>query len=78
MSTLTYTHGTAATVERGTADTTPRRSFWRRVYEAMIASQQRRAEREIAAYLSTHGGLFTDDMEREMMRRLSGNSRRSV
>jgi hypothetical protein len=78
MSTLTYTHGGAATVEGGTADTAPRKGFWRRVYEAMVASQQRRAEREIAAYLSTHGGLFTDDMEREMMRRLSGNGRRSV
>ena len=78
MSTLTYNHDTAATVEGGTADTAPRKGFWRRTYEAMIASQQRRAEREIAAYLSTRGGLFTDDTEREMMRRLSGNNRRSV
>ena len=44
----------------------------------MIASQQRRAEREIATYLSSHGGLFTDDMEREIMRRMSGNAKRSV
>ena len=44
----------------------------------MVASQQRRAEREIAAYLASHGGLFTDDTEREIMQRLSGSAKRSV
>ena len=55
-----------------------KKGVWRRVFDAMIASQQRRAEREISSYLASHGGLFTDDTEREIMRRLSGNSRRSV
>jgi hypothetical protein len=45
--------------------------FWRRVYEGVIASQQRRAEREIVAYLESHGGVLNDEAEREIMRRLS-------
>jgi len=40
-----------------------------------MRSRQRRAEREIAAYLSRHGGLLTDDMEREIMLRLEGRRR---
>ena len=42
-----------------------------RVYNFIIQSQQRRAEREIAHFLATRGPL-TDDVERELMRRLSG------
>ena len=76
MSTLTYSHDSVAAAEA--AEQRQRRSFWRRVFEAMVASQQRRAEREIAIYLASHGGLFTDDTEREIMRRMSGNSKRSV
>jgi hypothetical protein len=76
MSTLTYSHDGVAAPEA--AEQSQRRPFWRRVFEAMVASQQRRAEREIAIYLASHGGLFTDDTEREIMRRMSGNSRRSV
>jgi hypothetical protein len=76
MSTLTYSHG--ATVAPATEAAVERKPFWRRVFDAMIASQQRRAEREISSYLASHGGQFTDDTEREIMRRLSGNSRRSV
>jgi len=76
MSTLTYSHG--ATVAPATEAAVERKPFWRRVFDAMIASQQRRAEREISSYLASHGVLFTDDTEREIMRRLSGNSRRSV
>jgi hypothetical protein len=75
MSTLTYTHDTL-----GAAATAPsaRKSTWRRIIDAISAAQQRRADREIALYLASHGGLFTDGMEREIMRRLSGNSRRAV
>jgi hypothetical protein len=29
-------------------------------------------EREVAAYLNSHGGLFTDEIEREIMQRLQG------
>ena len=76
MSTLTYSHDAIATP--ATEAPVERKPFWRRVFDAMIASQQRRAEREITSYLSSHGGLFTDDTEREIMRRLSGNTRRSL
>ena len=74
MSTLTYSHDAIAAPAAEAAAQTPRKTIWRRVCDAMIASQQRRAEREIASYLSSHGGLFTDDMEREIMRRVSGNA----
>ncbi len=81
MSTLTYSHDTGLGTEPKAAEKTdkaPRSPFWRRAFEAMVAAQQKRAEREVAAYLATRGGLFTDDMEREIMQRLSGNPRRSV
>ena len=42
----------------------------------MAASRERRAEREIAAYIERHGGQLTDDMEREIMRHLNGQSQR--
>ena len=39
---------------------------------AFPVTQQRRAEREIARFLATRGPL-TDEVEREIMRRLSGS-----
>jgi hypothetical protein len=78
MSTLTYSHDHVPAADRpGTAETSGRPGFWRRVFDRMVAAQQRRAEREIAVYLRSHGGLLTDDMEREISDRLSGR-RRSV
>jgi hypothetical protein len=55
------------------------KSFWAKLYERMVAAQQLRAERSVANYLASHGGLITDDMEREIMARLSvnGSLRRS-
>ena len=67
MSVLTYSDkhlNTASTAKPA------RPSFWRRAYEAMVDSQQRRAEREVARYLASHGGLLTDDMEREIMQKV--------
>jgi hypothetical protein len=78
MSTLTYSHDSIAAPAAQAAAPSRRKSFWRRMFDGMVAAQQRRADREIAAYLSTRGGLFTDDMEREVMGRLSGKSERSV
>ena len=75
MSTLTYSHDPVAA---HAADAGRRKSIWRRVFDGIVASRQRRAERDIAAYLASHGGVFTDDVEREIMRRISGNNRRSV
>ena len=77
MSTLTYTHGNVPTAERASeaGATEQRPGFWRRVFDRMVAAQQRRAEREIAAYLKSHGGLLTDDMKREIGERLIGRKR---
>jgi hypothetical protein len=69
MSTLTYTHGHAPVNE---AAPTEHQGFWRRVFDRMVAAQQRRAEREIAVYLKRHGGLLTEGMEREISERLGG------
>ena len=41
--------------------------LWRRWLDAMLNAQQRRADREIARYLATRGGI-TDDIEREIER----------
>jgi hypothetical protein len=69
MGTLTYTHRDLA---GETAEAKPaRRPFWSRLYDALVQAQQRRAEREIARYLADRGPL-TDEVEREIMRRLSG------
>jgi hypothetical protein len=76
MSTLTYTNSTFAPVAP-VAEKAPRK-LWRRVFDALIESQQRRADREIARFLASNGGLLTDDAEREMMRRLMRSDRRAV
>jgi hypothetical protein len=46
-----------------------KRSVWRRLLDAVIASRQRHADLEIARFLATHGGKITDDVEREIERR---------
>jgi hypothetical protein len=72
MSTLTYTENDYAAASSTGAHAAAQRGLWQRLYDAIMRSQQRRAEREIAAYLRSHGGLFTDAMEREIMQRLEG------
>ncbi len=74
MSTLTYSsHDLVA--DAAAPEKAARKSWWRTAYDAMVTARQRRAEREIAAYLESHGGLLTDDMEREIMRRMSPTRR---
>lgn len=75
MSTLTYANQDVASAAPA-LEQPLRKPFWRRLFDALMESQQRRAEREIARYLASHGGLLTDDMEREMMRRLTGSTRK--
>ena len=77
MSTVTFTNEPFAPAVAG-AEKAPRKSLWRRLLDAIIESRQRRAEREIARFLANHGGLLTDDMEREMMRRITQSGRKSV
>ena len=76
MSTTTYSHHYTGT-DAATA-TSPRKSFWRRVFDRLVETQQRRADREIARFLESHGGLLTDDMERQIMANLSHRSRPTV
>jgi hypothetical protein len=45
-----------------------RRGLLRRIFDAFVTSQQRRADRDIARYVS-ESGRFTDDTEREIERR---------
>ncbi len=52
------------------------KGLFARLLAAMAASRQHHAEREIARYLASNGGKFTDETEREIERRfLSGSSR---
>jgi hypothetical protein len=48
-----------------------RRGILRRVFDAMFETRQRKAERDIAAYLARSGGKLTDSIERELMDRYS-------
>jgi hypothetical protein len=70
MSTLTYADRSLTATETATAKPA-RKSLLSRLYTAIVQSQQRRAEREIGRYLASRGPL-TDEVEREIMRRLSG------
>lgn len=70
MSTIAYSTPEIAT---RSVPAEPTKSFWAKLYERMIAAQQLRAEKSVANYLASHGGLITDDMEREIMARLSAN-----
>jgi hypothetical protein len=58
-----------------TKSSTPRRGFWRRLYDAIMEAHQRDVEREIGRYFARHGKM-TDSMEREISERFFGNSSR--
>jgi hypothetical protein len=45
------------------------RGLLRRLFDAAIAARQRQVEREIAYYLRDTGGIFNDEVEREVERR---------
>jgi hypothetical protein len=53
----------------------PKRSMFARLFEAMMASRQRQADREIARYLAATGscGRLTDSIEREIEHRFLSN-----
>lgn len=50
-----------------------KRSLLDRLRNAMIASRQRRADRQIARILAQSGGRMTDAIERDVMERLFTN-----
>ncbi len=51
------------------ADVAPKRSFFARLMDSMMAARMRQAEREVSRYLADTGGKFTDEAEREIERR---------
>ena len=55
--------------DTSSAKTPAKRSFWKRLLDAIAESNRLRAEREIALYLRHSGGKFTDETEREIERR---------
>lgn len=69
---------TTAPAHFAPAEAASHKSIWRRFYDALVEGQQRRADREIARFLETHGGLLTDDMERQIMANLSRRSSRAI
>lgn len=46
-----------------------RPGFFSRLLAAMMLSRQMQADREIASFLASSGGKFTDESEREIERR---------
>jgi hypothetical protein len=52
----------------------PPRKFLRRLLDAVFESSQRRAERDIEAFLSRTGHRFTDSIERELNDHTFGGS----
>jgi hypothetical protein len=71
MSTLTYTHEVRVATAPADANAA-RKAFWSKLFHAIVASQQRRAEREVARYLASHGHVLNDAAEREITRHLWG------
>jgi hypothetical protein len=51
----------------------PQRSLIGRLLDAVMVARQREAEREVARYLASTGGKFTDEAEREIERRFLSN-----
>ena len=50
--------------------TARRPGLLRRIYDAMLESRQKEAERVVAKYLQSTGGRFTDEIERRLTERL--------
>jgi ATP-dependent protease ClpP protease subunit len=72
---MAYTHTAIAPRDIAISQpTAPRRpGLMRRVLDAMVAARMRQAEREIALFLNSTGGRFTDETEREIERRFLSN-----
>jgi hypothetical protein len=63
------------TVPTPSASLRPRKSnFLTRVFEAIMESRQRKADREIAEILSRRSGVMSDEFERRLGQRLDHRS----
>jgi len=51
----------------------PKRSLLSRVFHYIDEANRRRADREIARYMDSNGGKFTDTTEREIEKRYLSN-----
>lgn len=51
------------------------RGLFRRLFDALVQSRQRAAEREIEVFLRGRGDRLTDDLERDIDRILFSSSR---
>ena len=75
IGTMAFTTSTIAPSElrysEASTATLTSRGLLRRLFDAMVVSRQREAEREIVFYLQRTGGKFTDAIEREIERRFS-------
>jgi hypothetical protein len=72
---MTYAthHGDFAFVGKASTkrdDVTTKAGVLQRIFDAILGSRQRQADREIASFIARRGGHITDDLEREIMRRL--------
>ena len=61
------------TIPRPAPIVAKRAGILRRLYEAVMLSSQRRAERDMGRLLTQSGGRLTDDIERRMTEQLIRN-----
>ncbi len=64
----TFNADLASTERTEVAVAASRPSFFKRFLTALIDARQRSAEREIERYISMHGGVLTDSIERDLSR----------
>jgi len=75
--TMAYTSTSSALVPSDLSlaqpDARAQRNLFRRLFDAIIVSRQKQADREIARYITRSGGKITDEVEREIERRFLSN-----
>jgi hypothetical protein len=67
---MAFAHTVLTTHRFAPARSEPKRGFFRSLLDAMMLARQHDAQREIARYLQSTGGKFTDESEREIERLL--------
>jgi hypothetical protein len=58
-----------AAFEKAAAPQGAKQGLWHKLMTAIMDSRREQAEREVARYVSLHGGVITDQIEREIGRR---------